>query len=116
YHELSLLCLFLFNGTPPTVIYTLSLHDALPICSAFGANKKSIAVLPLQNLNADPSVDYLRFALADEIANVLTNSRALDVRPSAITSKYNGADLDPQQIGRALHVGNILTGHFVREE
>src|SRR5207253_1549399 len=84
--------------------------------SAFGANKKSIAVLPLQNLNADPSVDYLRFALADEIANVLTNSRALDVRPSAITRKYNGADLDPQQIGRELHVGNILTGHFVRQE
>src|SRR5437868_14321242 len=25
--------LFFFNATPPTVIYTLSLHDALPICS-----------------------------------------------------------------------------------
>src|SRR5207253_11245859 len=23
---------FFFNGTPPTDIYTLSLHDALPIC------------------------------------------------------------------------------------
>ena len=32
----------------------------------------SIAVLPLQNLNGDSSVDYLRFALADEIGNVLT--------------------------------------------
>ena len=41
----------------------------------------SIAVLPLQNLNGDTSVDYLRFALADEIANVLTYSRSLDVRP-----------------------------------
>src|SRR5437773_8469114 len=26
-------CLFFFNDTPPTEIYTLSLHDALPICS-----------------------------------------------------------------------------------
>src|SRR5207237_10808109 len=26
---------FLFNATAPTHIYTLSLHDALPICSAF---------------------------------------------------------------------------------
>jgi TolB-like protein len=41
----------------------------------------SVAVLPLQNLNGDTSVDYLRFALADEIANVLTYSRSLDVRP-----------------------------------
>src|SRR5438034_3159580 len=27
------LCLFFFNDTPTTEIYTLSLHDALPICS-----------------------------------------------------------------------------------
>ena len=37
------------------------------------------------NLNGDFSVDYLRFALADEIANVLTYSRTLDVRPSNVT-------------------------------
>src|SRR5438874_5558155 len=28
---LVLLCFFFFNATPPTEIYTLSLHDALPI-------------------------------------------------------------------------------------
>src|SRR5207302_10610709 len=84
--------------------------------SAVRLKKKSVAVLPLQNLNADPSVDYLGFALADEIANVLTNSRVLDVRPSAITRRYNGADLDLQKIGRELKVGNVLTGHFVRQE
>src|SRR5205085_7840305 len=26
------LCLLFFNAPPPTYIYTLSLHDALPIC------------------------------------------------------------------------------------
>ena len=50
----------------------------------------SVAVLPLQNLNGDFNADYLRFALADEIANVLTYSRTLDVRPSAVTRKYVG--------------------------
>src|SRR5215813_3576097 len=29
---LSLLCFFFFNDTATTEIYTLSLHDALPIC------------------------------------------------------------------------------------
>src|SRR3712207_8029781 len=29
----SLLCLFFFNDTATTEIYTLSLHDALPICA-----------------------------------------------------------------------------------
>ncbi len=75
----------------------------------------AIAVLPLQNMNGDFSVDYLRFALADEISNVLTHSRTLDVRPSGVTRKYVTADLDPQKVGRELHVGNILTGHFLRQ-
>jgi serine/threonine protein kinase/tetratricopeptide (TPR) repeat protein len=80
-----------------------------------GAAGNAIAVLPLQNLNGDTSVDYLRFALADEIANVLTYSRSLDVRPSSITRKYVNADLDPQKVGLELHVATVLTGHFQKQ-
>ncbi len=80
-----------------------------------GANKNSIAVLPLQNLNGDFSVDYLRYALADEIANTLTYSRTLDVRPSTVTRKYVGADLDPQVVGKELRVATVLTGHFQKQ-
>ena len=75
----------------------------------------SIAVLPLQNLNGDLSVDYLRFALADEVSNVLAYSRSLDVRPSSTTRKYLNSDLDPQQVGKELHVSRIMTGHFLRQ-
>ena len=75
----------------------------------------SIAVLPLQNLNGDTSVDYLRFAMADEIANGLTYSPTLDVRPSAVTRKYVNADLDPQRVGLELHVATLLTGHFQKQ-
>jgi hypothetical protein len=39
-------------------------------------------------MNGDISVEFLRFALADEIANTLTYTRTLDVRPSAITRKF----------------------------
>ncbi|HXZ33955.1 MAG TPA: protein kinase [Terriglobales bacterium] len=81
---------------------------------ALGA-KNTIAVLPLQNMNGDFSVDYLRFALADEIANVLISSRALDVRPSSITRKYVNADLDPQKVGGELHVANVVSGHFIKQ-
>jgi len=79
------------------------------------APTNTIAVLPLQNINGDFSVDFLRFALADEISNVLTYTRTLDVRPSSITRKYAGADVDPQQVGRQLHVAHVLTGHFLKE-
>jgi serine/threonine protein kinase/tetratricopeptide (TPR) repeat protein len=79
------------------------------------AGGTAIAVLPLQNMNGDFSVDYLRFALADEISNVLTHSRSLDVRPSGVTRKYVSPDLDPQQVGHELRVGSVLTGHFLRQ-
>jgi len=80
-----------------------------------GAPKNTIAVLPLQNMNEDISVDFLRFALADEIANTLTYTRTLDVRPSAITRKFIGNDVDPQQAGREVHVANVITGHFLKQ-
>jgi serine/threonine protein kinase len=79
------------------------------------APKNTIAVLPLQNMNGDISVEFLRFALADEIANTLTYTRTLDVRPSAITRKFVGNDVDPQQAGKEVHVANVLTGHFLKQ-
>ncbi|HTU41209.1 MAG TPA: protein kinase [Candidatus Aquilonibacter sp.] len=75
----------------------------------------AIAVLPLQNLNGDYSVDYLRFALADELTSVLSYSRSLDVRPSAATRQYVAADLDVRKVGQQLHVGRLLTGNFLRQ-
>jgi serine/threonine protein kinase/tetratricopeptide (TPR) repeat protein len=77
--------------------------------------KNTIAVLPLQNMTGDPNMEYLRFALADEIASVLTYNRGLDVRPTASTRKYVGADVDPQQAGHDLRVANVVTGHYMKQ-
>jgi TolB-like protein len=77
--------------------------------------KNEIAVLPLQNMNGDFNVDYLRFALADELTSVLTYSRTLEVRPSSVTRKYVALDLDPKQVGLQLRVGRLLTGSFRKQ-
>ncbi|HVH88729.1 MAG TPA: hypothetical protein VM912_18570, partial [Terriglobales bacterium] len=83
--------------------------------SAAPAGERAIAVLPFQNMGSDQSLDFLRLALPDEIATALTYVRSLSIRPFASTSKYNRADLDLQQIGRELHVSNIVTGHYLKE-
>jgi len=75
----------------------------------------AIAVLPLQNMNGDYSVDYLRFALADELTSALSYSRSLDVRPSSATRGFVESDLDLRKIGQRLRVGRLLTGHFTRQ-
>jgi eukaryotic-like serine/threonine-protein kinase len=85
-------------------------RNAVPV-----ASKDTIAVLPLVNESGDPSIDYLRFALADEIASVLTYTRSLDVRPTALTRKFGGANVDPISAGRELRVATLVTGHYLRE-
>jgi eukaryotic-like serine/threonine-protein kinase len=79
------------------------------------AGNRTIAVLPLQNINHDAESEFLRFALADEIANALTYARALEIRPSASMRKYSNAEADPEKIGRELGVGTVVAGHFLRQ-
>jgi serine/threonine protein kinase len=82
---------------------------------ASAEQKNAIAVLPLQNLNGDYSVDHLRFALADELTSVLTYSRSLEVRPSSVTRRYVALDLEPKKVGQELRVGRLLQGHFIKQ-
>ncbi len=77
--------------------------------------QNAIAVLPLSNMNGDASIDYLRFAVADELTNVLSSSRSLEVRPSSLTRKYVVLDLDLIKVGQELHVGRLLTGSFRKQ-
>jgi TolB-like protein len=95
------------------IFFWQSRHPA--VSQVDSATPKSIAVLPLQNMNGDISVEFLRFALADEIANTLTYFPTLDVRPSSVTQKYDANNVDPQQVGKELHVVNILIGHFLKQ-
>ncbi|MGB9204040.1 MAG: protein kinase [Terriglobales bacterium] len=76
---------------------------------------KSIAVLPLQNAGSDNNIDFLRLALADEIATALSRVPSFSIRPFATTSKYSGANVDLQQAGHDMGVTSIVTGHFLRE-
>src|SRR5216683_2314915 len=105
------------GGTAALLVTVLAAVGAYWVKHRSMANveqQNAIAVLPLQNINGDFAVDYLRFALADELTSVLTYSRSLEVRPTSATRKYVGPDLDPRIVGQQLHVGRLLTGHFTR--
>ena len=79
------------------------------------ASQKAVAVLPLQNLGADKDLDFLRLALADEIATSLSYVRSLTIRPFATTSKYDSPTQDLQEADRAMRVSDVITGHFLKE-
>jgi eukaryotic-like serine/threonine-protein kinase len=84
-----------------------------PAVSVLG--QKTVAVLPLQNLGADKDLDFLRLALADEVATSLSYVRSLTIRPFATTSKYDSPTLDLQEAGHAMHVTDVVTGHYLKE-
>ncbi len=114
----SRLVMYLLIGTAALLVAVLGALGAWwfkhrEVASA--EQRNAIAVLPLQNMNGDPSTDYLRFALADELTSVLTYSRTLEVRPSSVTRKYVGIDLDPKKVGQTLRVGRLLTGSFRKQ-
>jgi serine/threonine protein kinase/TolB-like protein len=79
------------------------------------ARDRTIAVLPLQNVNHDAESEFLSIALADEIANALTYAHSLEMRPSTATRKYADANVDPVKAGRELDVGTVVMGRFLRQ-
>jgi serine/threonine protein kinase len=91
----------------------LQTRNASPAASS--PSEKAVAVLPLQNLGADKDLDFLRLALADEIATSLSYVRSLSIRPFSTTSKYDSPSVDVQEAGRAMHVSDVVTGHYLKE-
>jgi eukaryotic-like serine/threonine-protein kinase len=96
-----------------SVVFWFVKQRPAPVTST--SRQKTVAVLPLQNLGADKDLDFLRLALADEIATSLSYVRSLSIRPFATTSKYDSPALDLQEAGRAMHVTDVITGHYLKE-
>jgi eukaryotic-like serine/threonine-protein kinase len=94
-------------------LFWLVKQRAMPVVVT--ASQRTVAVLPLQNLGSNKDVDFLRLALADEIATALSYVRSLSIRPFATTSKYDSPTLDLQEAGRAMHVTDVVTGHYMKE-
>ena len=94
-------------------LYWQTRKPTKPLGSSVGP--RTVAVLPLQNLGAEKDLDFLRLGLADEIATSLSYVRSLTIRPFATTSKYDSPTLDVQEAGRAMHVTDVVTGHFLKE-
>ena len=82
-----------------------------PAAPASGA---SIAVLPFQNLSADPENEFFGDGLAEEIINALSPIDGLRVaaRTSSFSFKARGADL--AEIGAKLRVSTVLDGSVRR--
>jgi serine/threonine protein kinase/tetratricopeptide (TPR) repeat protein len=73
-------------------------------------NQPSIAVLPFDNLSADPEQEYFCDGMAEEIINALTQLEGLRVVARTSAFAFKGKHEDMREIGRKLSVSTLLEG------
>jgi TolB-like protein len=73
-------------------------------------DKPSIAVLPFQNLSADPEQEYFADGIVEDITMALSLFRWLFVIARNSSFTYKGRAVDVKQVGRELGVRYVLEG------
>jgi serine/threonine protein kinase/Flp pilus assembly protein TadD len=72
--------------------------------------KKTIAVLPFENISPDKDADYFAEGLAEELIAGLAKIKEIKLVAPANTMKYKGTDKDIKTLGRELAAGFIMQG------
>jgi adenylate cyclase len=72
--------------------------------------KPSIAVLPFQNMSADPEQEYFADGLVEDIITALSRYKSLFVIARNSSFTYKGHAVDIKQVGRELGVRYVLEG------
>jgi TolB-like protein len=78
------------------------------------AERASIAVLPFQNLSADPEQGYFADGIAEEVITALSRVRWLMVIARNSSFAYRGRETDVEEIGRTLGVRYVVDGSVRR--
>lgn len=72
--------------------------------------QKSIAVLPLTNLSADPENEYFSDGMTEEIINALARVPSLQVGSRSSSFAFKGKHIDVREVGEKLGVTTVLEG------
>jgi len=74
----------------------------------------SVAVLPFVNDSNDPNAEYLSDGITESIIRSLSQLPRLRVMSRNAVFRFKGKNVDPQEVGRNLHVGAVLAGRLVK--
>jgi len=76
---------------------------------------RSIAVLPFENLSADPANEYFSDGLTEEVLNALANIPGFKVAARTSSFQFKGKHESIQSIGKKLNVEVVLEGSVRKE-
>lgn len=79
-------------------------------------NRRSIAVLPFNNLSSDPENAFFADGVTDDILTALTLVEGLKVTSRSSAMRYKGSDKGTRTIAEELGVGTVLEGSVRRSD
>jgi TolB-like protein len=97
-------------GRPVRVFRVRDVARTTPKLTLSLPRKPSIAVLPFQNLSADPEQEYFADGIVEDITMALSLFRWLFVIARNSSFTYKGRTVDVKQVGRELGVRYVLEG------
>jgi TolB-like protein/Tfp pilus assembly protein PilF len=74
----------------------------------------SVAILPFVNESNDPNAEYLSDGITESITNSLSQLPELKVMSRNAAFRFKNSKQDPQDAGKSLNVGAVLTGRLVK--
>ena len=82
--------------------------------SRLGTTINSLAILPFANASGDPDADYLSDGITESLISLLSGLPQLRIMSRNTVFRYKNREVDPQQIGRDLRVGAVVTGRVLQ--
>jgi len=98
-----------------TVIEPVDSKPVLQGVSGPARTRPAVAVLPFDNLGAEPAQEYFADGMTDDVITRLAKNPGLMVIARDSTFFYKGKTLDPRVIAEKLGVGFVLRGSVRRE-
>jgi eukaryotic-like serine/threonine-protein kinase len=77
--------------------------------------QKSVAVLPFENQNRDPNIDYLSDGITESIIHSLSRLSQLKVMARSTVFQYKGKKVDLRKVGHDLGVGAVVMGRLLQQ-
>ncbi len=98
------------------IFYSLRTHPAaVESVSNPAVLEKSVAVLPFDNQNRDPNIDYLSDGITESIIHSLSQLSQLKVMARSTVFQYKGKEVDPRKVGHDLGVGAVVMGRLFQQ-
>ena len=100
--------------TPSALLASFAGLNPVGAVNVSPAERPIIAVLPLQNLSAEPDSDYFADGLTDEIIRNLAVIKGLEVRSRTSSFAFKDKPRNLRDIGQQLGVNLVVEGSIMR--